>query len=232
MNIGKKVIVALDSDNFEEVNKILDLIKDHIFGAKIGYEFFFNFGLEGYKKIQNKNINIFLDLKLHDIPNTVKKTIKTILSLKPYFTTVHISGGDKMLEATTIIKKETKILGVSALTSLDDEQIKKYYQRDNVNKLVTDFTYYAIENNLDGIICSPNEIEIVKNIAGNKLIIVTPGIRTSFNYKKDDQKRIMGPGKAISLGADYLVIGRPITKSNEPINQIIKINLEIEQYQN
>ena len=232
MITSKKVVVALDSDNFEEINKLVDIIKNHIFGVKIGYEFFFNFGLEGYKIIKNKKINIFLDLKLHDIPNTVKNSIKAILSLKPYFTTVHISGGDRMLEAATIIKKETKILGVSALTSLDDEQIKKYYQRDNVNKLVTDFTYYAIENNLDGIVCSPNEIEIVKNIAGNKLIIVTPGIRTSFNYKKDDQKRIMGPGKAISLGADYLVIGRPITKSNEPINQIIKINLEIEQYQN
>ena len=232
MITSKKVIVALDSDNFEEINKLVDTIKNHIFGVKIGYEFFFNFGLEGYKKIQNKNINIFLDLKLHDIPNTVKKTIKAILSLKPYFTTVHISGGDNMLESITEIKQETKILGVSALTSLDNAQVKKYYLRESVDKLVADFTSYAIENKLDGIVCSPHEIEIVKKIAKKKLIVVTPGIRPSSYYKKDDQKRVMGPSKAISLGADYVVIGRPIMESSKPKNQIIEINSEIEQNQN
>ena len=232
MTISKKVIVALDSDNFEETNNLVDIIKNYIFAVKIGYEFFFNFGLKGYNRIQNKNINIFLDLKLHDIPNTVKKSIEVISSLKPYFTTVHISGGDKMLEATTTKRKKTKILGVSVLTSLDNEQVKKYYLRKTVNKLVTDFTYYAIENKLDGIVCSPLEIKMVKKIAGNKLIIVTPGIRPSYYYKQDDQKRIMGPGEAIALGADYVVIGRPITKSREPKNQVIKINSEIARYQN
>ena len=232
MITSKKVIVALDSNNFKEINKLIDIIKNYIFGVKIGYEFFFNFGLEGYKIVQNKKINIFLDLKLHDIPNTIKNSIKAIQYLKPYFTTIHISGGDQMLEAANIKNKETKILGVSALTSLDDEQVKKYYLRKNVNELVSDFTHFAIENKLDGIVCSPHEIEIVKNIAGNKMIIVTPGVRPFSDHKKDDQKRIMTPGEAISLGADYLVIGRPITKSDQPINQIIKINSEIEQYQN
>ena len=102
MTIKKKVIVALDSDNLDKINKIINMIKNYIFGIKIGYEFFFNFGIEEYKKIQSKNINIFLDLKLHDIPNTVKKGIEAISLLKPYFTTVHISGGDKMLEVTNI----------------------------------------------------------------------------------------------------------------------------------
>ena len=230
MTISKKVIVALDSNNLEEINELVDMLRNHIFGVKIGYEFFFNFGLKGYKKIQNKNINIFLDLKLHDIPSAVKKSIEAIAFLKPYFTTVHISGGDRMLEATTIKKKGAKILGVSALTSLDNEQVKKYYLRENVKKLVTDFTYCAIENKLDGIICSPHEIEMVKKIAGNQLIIVTPGIRPSSYYKKDDQKRVMRPGEAVSLGADYLVIGRPIIKSNEPIKQVIEINSEIARY--
>ena len=106
MTKSKKVIVALDSNNLEKINKLVDIIKNHIFGVKIGYEFFFNFGLKGYKKIQSKNINIFLDFKLHDIPNTVKKSIDAISFLKPYFTTVHISGGDRMLEATIINKKK------------------------------------------------------------------------------------------------------------------------------
>jgi len=230
MTISKKVIVALDSNNLEETNKLVDILKNYIFGVKIGYEFFFNFGLKGYKKIQSKNINIFLDLKLHDIPNTVKKGIEVISSLKPYFTTVHISGGDQMLKATTIKNNKTKILGISALTSLDDEQVNKYYLRKNVNKLVTDFTYYAIENKLDGIVCSPHEIKMVKKIAGNRLIIVTPGIRPSSYGKKDDQKRVMEPSEAISLGANFVVIGRPITKSKDPVKQIIEINSEIEQY--
>mgnify|MGYP001412794640 CR=1 FL=1 len=108
MTISKKIIVALDSDNFEETNKLVDVIQSHIFGVKIGYEFFFNFGLSGYKKIQIKNINIFLDLKLHDIPNSVNKGIEAISNLNPYFTTVHISGGDRMLEATILKKKKNK----------------------------------------------------------------------------------------------------------------------------
>ena len=174
MTKNKKVIVALDSDNFKETIKLVKKIKKYIFAVKIGYEFFFNFGLKGYKEIQKKNINIFLDLKLHDIPNTVKKGIQAISILKPCFTTVHISGGDKMLKATSIKNKKTKILGISALTSLDDKQIKKYYSRNNVEKLVIDYTKYAIENKLDGIVCSPQEIKTVKEISGNKMIIVTP----------------------------------------------------------
>ena len=232
MTISKKVFVALDSNNFEEINKLVDTIKNYIFGVKIGYEFFFNFGLVGYKKIQKKKINIFLDLKLHDIPNSVKKGIQAIKLLKPKFTTVHISGGDQMLKSTNLKNNKTKIIGVSALTSLNDKQVNKYYLRKNVNKLVSDFTYFALENKLDGVICSPHEIKMIKKIAGSKLIIITPGIRPASYYKKDDQKRIMSPGKAISLGADYVVIGRPITLSKKPVNKLIEINSEIEKYQN
>jgi len=232
MTKSKKVFVALDLNNFQKIEKIIESVKNHIFGVKIGYEFFLNFGIEGYKKIQRKKINIFLDLKLHDIPNTVKKAIETIETLKPKFTTVHISGGDKMLQSSILGKNKTKIIGVTALTSLDNLQVKKYYKRKNVKKLVCDFTYYALENKLDGIVCSPHEIEIIKKIAGNKLKIITPGIRPSSYYKKDDQKRTMTPGKAISLGADYIVVGRPISSSKKPLNKIIEINSEIEKYKN
>ena len=232
MTKSKKVFVALDLNNYQKIEKIIESVQNHIFGVKIGYEFFLNFGIEGYKKIQRKKINIFLDLKLHDIPNTVKKAIETIETLKPKFTTVHISGGDKMLQSSILGKNKTKIIGVTALTSLDNLQVKKYYKRKNVKKLVCDFTYYALENKLDGIVCSPHEIEIIKKIAGNKLKIITPGIRPSSYYKKDDQKRTMTPGKAISLGADYIVVGRPISSSKKPLNKIIEINSEIEKYKN
>ena len=232
MKTSKRVIVALDSDNLEKINKLVDLIKNHIFGVKIGYEFLLNFGLTGYKKIQKKNTNIFLDLKLHDIPNTVKNGIKAISTLNPYFTTIHISGGDKMLEAAMNNKKKTKILGVSILTSLNNNQIKRFYSKNNIDDLINDYTNYALKNNLDGIVCSPHEINKVKKIAENKLIIVTPGIRQIANIKNDDQKRFMSPAKAVRLGADYLVIGRPITKSSNPLNEIKKINFEIEKSKN
>ena len=232
MTFNKKVIVALDSNNFKQTENLIDKIKEQIFGVKIGYEFFFNFGLDGYKKIQNKKINIFLDLKLHDIPNTIKHGIDAIADLNPYFTTVHISGGDEMLKMAFLNKKKIKILGVTALTSLDDCQINKYYARKNVKKLVNDYVSYALENKMDGIVCSPHEIKTVKKISGNNLLIVTPGIRPSSYKKNDDQKRIMGPAKAISFGANYLVIGRPITMSLDPIKEIININSEIDKSEN
>jgi len=232
MTLNKKVLVALDSNNFTETENLIDLIKKHIFGVKIGYEFFFNFGLTGYKKIQDKNINIFLDLKLHDIPNTIKHGINAIADLNPYFTTVHIAGGDEMLKMAFLNKKKIKILGVTALTSLNNHQIQKYYLRANAKTLVNDYVSYAIKNKIDGIVCSPHEIKAVKKLSGNNLLIVTPGIRPSSYKKNDDQKRIMSPGEAISLGANYLVIGRPITKSSDPIKEIVSINSEIEKSEN
>ena len=228
MNFKNKVIVALDTKNLPESEKLIKRIKKHIFGVKIGYEFFLNFGISGYQKIKKHKINIFLDLKMHDIPNTIEGGLQAISSLNPYFTTIHISGGDKMMEAATKNKNKTKILGVSILTSLNDKQIQKYYFKNRVNLVIEKYVKYAIDKKLDGIVCSPHEIKIVKKIAGEKLIIVTPGIRPDTYSKKDDQKRFMTPKKAIELGANYLVIGRPITKSKDPLKEIILINSSID----
>jgi orotidine-5'-phosphate decarboxylase len=224
----KKIIVALDSNNFHDLKNIVDEIKSHIFAFKIGYEFFLNFGLDGYKFIQNKNVNIFLDLKLHDIPNTIKHSIETIANLNPYFTTIHISGGDKMQQMASLSKKNVKILGVSILTSLDDMQTEKYYNSKNINDLICKFVKYAMENKLDGIVCSPHEIKLVKKLSSGNLIIVTPGIRLKNYSKNDDQKRFMTPKQAVNLGADYIVIGRPITQSSDPLSELISINSSIE----
>tara|TARA_B100001123_G_C14960679_1_gene887542 strand:- start:74 stop:772 length:699 start_codon:yes stop_codon:yes gene_type:complete len=232
MNQKNKVIVAIDLDNFEEIIKLIDRIKNSIFGIKLGYEFLFNFGIDGYKKIQDKKINIFLDLKLHDIPNTVKKGLDAIFKLEPYFTTLHLSGGDKMFQDLQINRQKTKLLGITALTSLDNEQVKKYYKRESINELVHEYSKYALENKLDGIVCSANEISIVKKIIGNNLIIVTPGIRPTSYKLKDDQERTMEPKKAISLGADYLVIGRPIIQAKNPLEELNNINSEINEIKN
>jgi len=224
--MNKKIIVAIDSNNLKSSIKLVNEIKNEVYAIKIGYEFFLNFGINGYKLVKKLCPNIFLDLKLHDIPNTVNNAIKAIEKLKPVFTTIHLSGGDEMQKSSILPKKsKLKILGVSILTSLNSNQTKKYYKESNITKLVKNFVNYAKKNNLDGIVCSPHEIKIVRKIAGNDLIIVVPGIRPE-NYinKNDDQKRFVSPKKAIEYGADYLVIGRPITKSNNPLKTIKKIN--------
>ena len=224
----KKIIVALDSNNLTESINLIDEIKEKVFAFKIGYEFFLNFGLDGYKSIQNKKVKIFLDLKLHDIPNTVKNGIEAIANLEPYFTTIHIIGGDEMQQIAVLSKKNVKILGVSILTSIDETQARKYYNSENINNLVSKFVKYSIVNKLDGVVCSPHEINIVKKLSFDKLEIVTPGIRPENYHNNDDQKRFMTPKKAVKLGANYLVIGRPITKSSNPLNEINSINSSIE----
>jgi orotidine 5''-phosphate decarboxylase, subfamily 1 len=143
---------------------------------------------------------------------------------QPLFTTIHISGGDEMMKSSKLKKNTTKILGVSILTSMNNKQTKKYYNQSNISTLVKKFAMEAKKNKLDGVVCSPNEIKYVRKNVGKKFIIVTPGIRIDEKVKSDDQKRIQTPRKAIDLGADYLVIGRPITMSKHPLKVLKEIN--------
>ena len=220
---NNKIIVALDNDDLQKIKIIVNKLKNEAYAFKIGYEFFFNFGISGYNQIKKITPNIFLDLKLHDIPNTVEKGLKAIKKLKPLFTTVHISGGDDMLKISSKNKKYTKILGVSVLTSLDKNQTKKYYNENNLERLVKKFVTQAKKYNLDGCVCSPKEIKYIRKAVGSKFLIVTPGIRLN-NNPNDDQKRVLSPSDAIKLGANYLVIGRPIFKSKNPLSVIKEIN--------
>ena len=229
--MNKKIIVALDLGNLNKALKIVKELKKEAYAFKIGHEFFYNFGINGYKKIYNICPRIFLDLKLHDIPNTVQKGLKAILKLSPIFTTIHISGGDEMQKISAMKNnKKTNILGVTVLTSLDEKQTLKYYKEKNVNILVKKFANYAKKNNLSGLVCSPLEISIVWKEVGKKMILVVPGIRTEKNSrgKQDDQKRTLTPKEAINLGADFLVIGRPIIESKYPLETIKKINQSIQ----
>ena len=228
--MNKKIIVALDLDNINKALKLVKELKKEVYAFKIGHEFFFNFGIKGYKKIYNICPRIFLDLKLHDIPNTVEKGLKAISKLRPIFTTIHISGGDEMQKISALKNnKKTNILGVTVLTSLDEKQTLKYYKEKNVNNLVKKFAKYEKKNNLSGLVCSPLEINIVRQEVGKKMILVVPGIRPNKkpSSKKDDQKRILTPKQAIDLGADFLVIGRPIIESKNPLETIKKINQSI-----
>ena len=224
MTPSNKVIVALDSKNLNKSIKLVRTLKDYVYAFKVGYQFFFNFGLNGYKKIYSICPKIFLDLKLYDIPNTVNYGLEALIKIKPLFTTIHISGGDEMMKAAKIKNRITKILGVSILTSMDSKQTQKYYNQKNVSLLVKKFAKNAKKNNLDGIVCSPKEIKYIRKEVGEKFIIVTPGIRIDDNIKSDDQKRVETPKNAIELGADYLVIGRPITESKDPLKVLKEIN--------
>ena len=221
---SKKIIVALDSNNFSEIEKLVKSLKKDVHAFKIGYQFFFNFGLIGYKKIYSICPKIFLDLKLHDIPNTVKNGLEALNKIKPILTTIHISGGDEMMKSSVKDKRFTKILGVSILTSIDSKQTKKFYNQKNVSILVKKFAKFAKKNGLDGVVCSPKEIKVIRKVTGKNFIIVTPGIRLKNKIESDDQKRIETPEKAIEMGANYLVIGRPITKSKNPLKTLKEIN--------
>ena len=224
---SKKVIVALDSSNLNKTIKLVKMLKSEVYAFKIGYQFFFNFGLDGYKKIYKICPKIFLDMKLHDIPNTVKKGLEALIKIKPLFITIHISGGDEMMKSTKFIKSKTKILGVSILTSLDNKQTIKYYNKENILTIVKKFTKAAKKNKLDGVVCSPHEIKYIRKEVGKNFIIITPGIRINNKIKSDDQKRIATPKKAIDLGANFLVIGRPITESKDPLKILKEINKTI-----
>ena len=224
---SKKIIVALDSSNLTYTLKLVELLKKDVFAFKIGYQFFFNFGLDGYKKIYKICPKIFLDLKLHDIPNTVKNGLEALNKIKPLFTTIHISGGDDMMTSCKIKNKFSKILGVSVLTSMDKKQVKKYYNQNNVSLLVKKFAKAAKQNSIDGVVCSPKEIKYIRREVGKDFIIVTPGIRLDNKVKSDDQKRVETPKKAIDSGANYLVIGRPITDSKNPLKVLKEINKSI-----
>ena len=228
--MNKKIIVALDGNNFSKIKKIALSLKNEVYAYKVGYEFFFNFGIDGYKKIKEIYPKIFLDLKLHDIPNTVEQGIKALEKLKPVFTTIHISGGDKMNKfSVKKTSRKTKILGVSILTSLDSNQTKKYYNEKNIQLLVKKLVKYAKKNGLDGIVCSPLEIKTIRKEIGKRMIIVVPGIRPiNYSKKNDDQKRTLTPIEAIEMGANYLVIGRPITSSKNPLKTIKEINKSIQ----
>ena len=221
---SKKIIVALDSKDLIKTINLVKILKKDVFAFKIGYQFFYSFGLEGYKKIYSICPKIFLDLKLHDIPNTVEKGLEALIKMKPLFTTIHISGGDEMMLISSSNKKKTKILGVSILTSLNSNQTKKYYNQKNVTELVKKFSQSAKKNKLDGVVCSPQEIKYIRKKIGKNFIIVTPGIRINNKIKGDDQKRVETPKKAIELGANFLVIGRPITESKNPLKVLKELN--------
>lgn len=222
MDLKKYVYCALDFSSLEKTLNFTQEISKEIGGVKLGLEFFLKYGIEGVKKIKKFGVPIFLDLKLNDIPNTVKKAAQNVIDMNPEFLSVHISGGKNMLKELVKVKDKTKIIGVTMLTSLDRDDLKSFGINISESIFVEKLTQVGCESGVDGVVSSPLEVKQLSKKFGKKLIYITPGIRMSNNCN-NDQKRISTPGKAISDGSSLLVIGRTITSSKNPINSINKI---------
>ena len=206
-----KLFIACDTSKISQINKIIKLSKNskiHI-GYKFGLEFLNSKNGRNFLSKLKKKI-IFADLKLHDIPNTCASTIKAVKDLKVNYLTIHISAGLQALRASKKISGSIRLVGVSILTSLGNKELKTIGFNKDVKKLVLHQAKLANKAKLDAIVCSPQEVKIVKKVF--KKEIITPGIR--FNSKINDQKRTSSPNQAFKNGSDWIVMGRPITKGN------------------
>ena len=211
------IFCAIDTNELDRALSLITEISPNIGGIKIGLEFITSLGISGIEEIKKSNIPLFIDLKLYDIPNTVSAALKNILKFEPEYTTVHISGGRRMLEACVEeklrAKSNTKLVGVTMLTSFNNEEIGEIGINKSVNENVSLLASLASSCNLDGIVCSPHEISEIRN--NYDLEIITPGIRMD-KFRTDDQKRTLSAKEALIAGADILVIGRPITQADSP----------------
>ena len=213
------IIVAIDKNSETEAYQLTKELVGYVGAIKLGLEFFDTYGPDGIRNLQKLKIPIFLDLKIHDIPQTVKKTIDTLSSLKPDILNVHALGGKKMmqfaLESLLNNSPNTQLVAVTILTSLDDDDLQMMEMNISTKNLVSSLAKLTKETGLSGVVCSSEEIKLVREVCGKNFKIIVPGIRPEGS-DKNDQKRIMTPKEAITLGADHLVIGRPITESKDP----------------
>ena len=225
-----KLIVALDTDDLNIARDLIDRLSGLVKIFKVGLQLFAAHGPEVLQLIKQKGAQPFLDLKFHDIPNTVSHAVEAACQHKPIFLTVHTLGGSRMLRAAVKARDhvgaETKILGVTILTSLDKSALEEIGLSASVNEEVLCLAQMAKAAGLDGVVASPQEAVILRQSLGDDFLVVTPGIRPA-GPMRDDQRRSMQAKEAILAGADYLVVGRPITQAPDPYEAAKKIIDEI-----
>lgn len=235
-DLEEKIIIAMD---VEEKEKALNLVRMLRYAKiiKIGYKLFIKYGVSILKDIQKLDKKVFLDLKLHDIPNTVAEGIRQAINHKVFMLTIHALGGREMIKKAVEVAREEadrlsvskpKILAVTILTSLKEKDLGEIGIQYRVEDEVLNLAKLAIVLGVDGIVCSPLEIELLRKNIGEKPLIVAPGIRPLWS-QKNDQKRVMTPKEAIEKGADYLVIGRPIIQAPHPEKAFLRIINEIRE---
>jgi len=235
--IRKKLVLALDVEDINDAKKLVDELSPYIGTFKVGLQLFCGYGLEIVNYIKEKNSDFFLDVKLHDIPNTVEKASFNVIKNGANFFNVHATGGIEMMKAAKkgaieasekYNRKKPLVLAVTVLTSINQETLTNELSN---TKTVEDFVIELAKNaklaGLDGVVASPKELKAIKREVGNDFIVLTPGIRPAWSAK-DDQQRIATPSSAIADGADFIVLGRAVTKAQDKIEAMKKIYEEIQ----
>lgn len=236
MDSKEKIIVALDTADMRFAKKIIRLLKDTVKIFKVGNEFFTAHGPKAVAAVKEAGAEVFLDLKYHDIPNTVAQSARAAVRLGVFMFNVHIPGGLQMMqEACVAVADEArksnvpapKLIGVTLLTSLSQQDVTKQIGLSkSINEIVLSYAELAQKAGFDGVVASAREIEFIRSKLGPNFLIVTPGIRPSWS-ERGDQERVMTPEEALSLGANYLVIGRPITEAQDPRQAVMRIYEEL-----
>ncbi len=220
------IICAIDTPGFDSATSLTNKVHSSVGAIKLGLEFFTRHGTDGIQKlaktipeVQQKALPLFLDLKFHDIPNTVAGAVRATQGINAFMMTVHAAGGTAMLkaakEAANELKLKPMIIAVTVLTSLDQDDMSSIGITHSVSDQVRKLADLAQKSGVDGVVCSPHEIEVLRKQCGKDFKLVVPGIRPAGSTN-DDQKRVMTPKEAMDAGASYLVIGRPITEAENP----------------
>ena len=226
-----KIIVALDYEKEAEALALVDQIDPSLCRLKVGKEMFTTLGINFVKQLHQRNFDVFLDLKYHDIPNTVARAVRSAADLGVWMVDLHASGGLRMMEEAKRIlepygKDAPLLIAVTVLTSMEDLDLLQIGINASPMEQVLRLAHLTQRAGLDGVVCSPQEVEILRNACGEDFKLVTPGIRP-IGADFGDQRRVMTPTAAIRAGSDYLVIGRPITKADNPVEVLRSINASI-----
>jgi len=230
MKAFERIYVALDTTDVDYAVELAGKLKGLVGGMKVGKEFFTANGPQGVAAIRDVGMPVFLDLKFHDIPNTVAGAIRAASPIKPEIINVHAQGGPEMLKKAAEAGREAGIpwtIAVTILTALDQDDLSAIGVEDKVEDQVVRLAKLTQDNGLDGVVCSAKEITPIREACGPDFKLIVPGIRPEW-AAKGDQKRIMTPSDAVKAGADVLVIGRPITQADDPVEAARKIAQELE----
>ena len=226
-----KIIVALDYEKESDALALVDQIDPNLCRLKVGKEMFTTLGMNFVKQLHQRHFDVFLDLKYQDIPNTVARAVRSAADLGVWMVDLHASGGLRMMEEAKRIlepygKDAPLLIAVTVLTSMEDLDLLQIGINASPMEQVLRLAHLTQRAGLDGVVCSPQEVEILRNACGEEFKLVTPGIRpTGADF--GDQRRVMTPTAAIRAGSDYLVIGRPITKADNPVEVLRSINASI-----
>lgn len=221
-----RILVALDVDSAEQATTLANIVRGTVGGIKIGKQLFTTEGPAVVRAFAERGDRVFLDLKFHDIPNTVAGAVAAAVTTGAWMVNVHASGGRKMMQAAAdaaantaarLGRERSLVIGVTVLTSLDQTQLRETGVTAGLLDHVVHLAVLAQQSGLDGVVASPQEIAAIRRACGPDFLVVTPGIRPQTSaLAKDDQSRTMGPAEALAAGASYLVIGRPITAAADP----------------